>query len=108
MQKTNFGDVFYKVRTVDIQPVEPEDTTEPREDGGVNPGSEVDIDEVPATTGPETFDTREDADDDNDERTNSDGDADFDGTVDIDGQPAQVPDSVANEISRLETFEVKK
>lgn len=109
VRKTNFGDVFFKVRTVDVQPVDVDDTTEPREVDTTN-GVDFDIDNIPTTLAPppeipETFDTREGADDENDERRTVD-----DGTVDIDSpELSETDDSVGNEISRdiLEQLEVK-
>ncbi|XP_055299599.1 uncharacterized protein LOC129567077 [Sitodiplosis mosellana] len=100
VQQSDFGHVVFKVRTVDVKPVEPNDeTTEGVEDNDTTISPDVDIDE-PNTT------QRPTENEDDDERSTIE---DF---GDIDGNRVGEADILddANEISRdsLENFEREK
>lgn len=100
VQQSDFGHVVFKVRTVDVKPLnEPNDETTEGIDSDPTISPDVEIDEPNTTTRPTEYD-------DDDERTTVE---DF---GDIDGNRASIPEILndANEISgdNLENFEVKK
>lgn len=100
VRQGDFGHVVFKVRTVDVKPLEPnDDTTESVDIDDSTQLPQGDID-TPNTNGPESAN-----DDDDDRETVAD-------TGDIDGNRAILPEVIndTNEIAAdlLETFEVKK
>lgn len=102
VQQGDFGHVVFKVRTVDIKPIDK--TTEEVDDETTEIPAGVDIDQ-PAQT---TQKPRESANDDDDERVTVVDTGDIDGLRVVSGSPEQFEN--ANEIptSSLEDFEVKK
>lgn len=107
MQQNDFGHVIFKVRTVDIKPIDK--TTEGADDETTEIPSGVDIDQPTQTTQR----PREGANDDDDERVSVADTGDIDGVrVVVGAAAADSPELLdnANEIpvSTLEDFEVKK
>lgn len=95
VQKSNFGHIVFKVRTVDIKPAEPNDETTEGIDNDTTTGPEVNI---------ETTERPTEIDDD-DERPN----VEDTGDIDRIGTPELIDNT--NEIITLDTieqFEVKK
>lgn len=102
VQQNDYGNVVFKVRTVDIKPIDK--TTEEVDDETTEIPAGVDIDQpTPTTQRP-----RESANDDDDERVSVVDTGDIDGVRIVNGSP-EIFDA-ANEISAssLENFEVKK
>lgn len=105
VQESDYGHVVYKVRTVDIKPLDEDETTEGTEEETTEGteeertnSPESDIDE-PNTT--EEIDDRE--------PVTEEGESDVDDSIDIDGNAVESFDE-ANEISRnvINAYEVKK
>lgn len=99
VQQSDFGHVVYKVRTVDVKPVEPNDEATEGVEDETTELSLVDID-GPSSNGPENTN-----DVDDDRETVAD-------TGDIDGNQVGSPEVVGdtNELTSdlVESFEVKK
>lgn len=102
VQQGDFGHVVFKVRTVDIKPIDK--STEGPDNETTEIPSDVDIDQLAQTTQK----PRESANDDDDERVTVVDTGDIDGVRIVNGSP-EVFDN-ANEIptGSLELFEVKK
>lgn len=87
---------MYKVRTIEVQPVEPGDVPETGDDGNderptVTPDVDIDV----TTT------------DDRREPTGDDSDAEYDPNIDIDGNVEVLGSGVDNDIARIYALEVK-
>lgn len=92
VQNIGFGSVVYKVRTIDVQPVEPGDV--PSDDGDdERPTVPTDIDDTTVN--------------DRREPTGDDGASEFDPNVDIDGNVETFGPGIDNDIARIYALEVK-
>lgn len=102
VQQSDFGHVVYKMRTVDVQPVEPNDETTEGVEDETTAGPEGGID-VPNTSNPAN--TPENGSDDDDDRVSIADTGDID---DNRGSPEVFDED--NEIAggTIEQFEVKK
>lgn len=93
---------MYKVRTIEVQPLEPGDVPEA---GEVPETGDDGNDERPTVSTDGDID--ETTTDDRREPTGDDSDVEFDPNVDIDGNVEVIGSGVDNDISRIYALEVK-